>query len=237
MQRKYFALEPGGPPRLSVFYEMVGGNFIVAFDKRQAKPGTREELAAGKYYRAPDGTRIFVRSLPLEAPPAPLPQNETGGFQAPPPPLPVPQIEVLRDGEPLPEVKDVLPREQIRNAASLLAFVGVLEIGLGFWLLQIMQGQTVTGIPRPLLTGVIFLVCAWAMWRQKMWAARAAIVVAGLDAAIALSMALRGGGSGVLITLIARVVVIGMLLRALENYRELQEAKREMAERESPLTS
>jgi hypothetical protein len=220
MERKYFALEPGGPPRISVFYEMIGGEFVVSFDKRQAKPGTREELAAGKYYRAPDDSRIFVQTLPLETT-ASTPNGQP----------PVPQLQVLRDGKPLPEVRDVLAREQIRNTVGLLGLVGVLDLFLGLWLMRLVLEQSAPGVPRPLITGAILVACAWAIWHHKMWAARVAIMVAGLDLVVSLMMALRGGGSGVLLTIIARTVVILMLLRALESFREIQEAKR-MAEAE-----
>jgi hypothetical protein len=220
MERKYFALEPGGPPRIGVIYEMIGGEFIVTFDKRQTRPGTREELAAGKWYRTPDGIRLWIQSQP----PEPAPVSEDDEEEGRPPRRPVPQVQVLRDGEPLPEVQSVIPHEHIRHAASLLLLVGALDMFLGFWLMRLITASA-PGIPRPFITGIVFLFCGWSLWRQKMGAARLGIIVAGLDLVISLTMAFGGGGSGVLFTVIARSLVIWALLRALESYRRLLDAR------------
>ena len=226
MQRTFFALDTSGKPRLSVVSELLGGAFAISLDRKQlGDVGKREELETGVERELPDGTTVRVQSIPADLSPAdPIPKVDEDYVKPILTARPLHKIVAWRNGQLLPLVPHIAARENIRNAMWLLVIVGVGDLILGFSLLA--QG----GVTRPLITGPIFFLAAWALHREKLWGASLGLGIAVADLIINLMHRNTAWDGSILFSIVARILVILWLQRALNGLREIEDAKKNRIE-------
>ena len=106
----------------------------------------------------------------------------------------------------------------------LLVIVGIGDLLLGFSLL----GQA--GLTRPLFTGPIFFLAAWGLHREKLWGASLGLGIAVADLIIDLMHRNVAWDGSVIFSIVARILVILWLQRALNGLREIEDAKRVQSE-------
>ncbi len=226
MQRTFFAVDNSGKPRLTVVSDLLGGAFSILLDRKQlGDVGKSAELEAGVERTLPDGTTLRVQSSPADLKPgAPIPAVDDDYVKPILASRPLRKIVAWRNGELLPLVPYIAARENIRNAMWLLVIVGVGDLILGFGLLA--QG----GITRPLMTGPIFFLAAWALSREKLWGASLGLGIAVADLIINLMQRNVAWDGSMLFSIVARILVILWLQRALTGLREIEDAKRVQSE-------
>ena len=222
MQRTFFAVDASGKPRLTVVSELLGGSFAVSLDRKQlGDVGKREELESGAERTLPDGTTLRVQSIPADlAPGQPIPAVDEDYVKPIFAALPAHKIVAWRDGQLLPLVPFIAARENIRNAMWLLVIVGIGDLILG--LSEAAQG----GFTRPLFTGPIFFLAAWALSKEKLWGASLGLGIAVADLIIDLMHRNVAWDGSMIFSIVARFLVIMWLQRALNGLREIADAKK-----------
>ncbi len=222
MQRTFFAIDESGKPRLTVVSELMGGSFAISLDRKQlGDVGKRDELETGAERVLPDGATLRVQSIPADLKPGqPLPAADEDYVKPILAARPSHKIVAWHDGHLLPLVPFIAARENIRNAMWLLVIVGVGDLILGLSLFA--QG----GVTRPLITGPIFFLAAWALHKEKLWGASLGLGIAVADLIINLMHRNVAWDGSMVFSIVARFLVIMWLQRALSGLREIEDAKK-----------
>src|SRR5439155_14599717 len=111
MQKKSYALEKGGSKRLELSWSGMWKNFTICLDGNQiGSVASKKELTAGREFLLGDGSTLRVQL------------GKTF--------LIAPELQVLRDGKPLPgSASD--PAQQLGVSYGTIFFVGGISILLG----------------------------------------------------------------------------------------------------------
>lgn len=200
-----YALESGGPRRLEISWGAFWRDFTIKLDGNPI--GTisgQKELKAGREFTLPDDSILRIQ----------LVQSSTSA---------VPDLEVLRNGEPLPgSASD--PAQKLKLAYGMVFFVAGLNILLGLVaaLLQIEFLQSLGVGVGSALFGVILLALGFFVKRRSAAALIAAIVLLALDGLLGIVLAV-GQGYTPTAGLVARVLFIIPMIQGVGAIRALKQ--------------
>jgi hypothetical protein len=206
MPKKQFALEPGGPKRVTLSWSGFWKNFEIAFDGTLVgRIETKQQLETGSSFALPDGSQLNVQLKRVAM---------------------TQELQVLRNGIPLPGSASE-PAERLSAAAGMLYFVAVLNAALGIlaglaqvtFLLSLGLGYA-SVIVGGIYGGLGYLVKA----KRSRPALVVAIVLFALDGLASVFLAVQHGGSPPVGGLVARVFFLMPMWKGLGALTELKSA-------------
>ncbi len=203
MPKKEFALEPGGPKRVTLTWKGLWKNIVVALDDRELGViPNQKALKAGQEFPLGDGTTLKVQLVT--------------GMAA--------ELQVTRDGAPLPGSGSD-PEERLKAAYSMIFFVAglnaVLGIVAGVFEVEFLArlGLGIESLVVALLyAGLGFLVMKF----RSPIALGFAVGLFALDGIASVVMMAGAGGSPPIGGIVARVFLIIPMVRGFAAIKELK---------------
>lgn len=203
MPTKKFALEKGGPQRIELSWKGMWKNLSVKFDDREIGViPDQKTLKQGQTFSMGDGSNLFVH----------LAQSFGSA-----------QLEVLRDGKPLPG-SDADPEQQVNTAAGILFFIGGLNVVIGilaeFAQVEFLQ-QLGIGI-FSVIFGVVYLVLGVFTRQRSRIALGIAIALYVLDGLFAIMTIFQANGTPGMGGLVVRVLFLIPLIQGFNAMSQIE---------------
>ncbi|MCY1047545.1 hypothetical protein OV208_39970 [Corallococcus sp. bb12-1] len=202
------ALEEGGPRRLELSWSGNWRDLKVELDDQPVgEVADHLQLEQGVEFKLPDDSVLHVQLLHV----------------------PTPELQVLRDGAPLPdEATD--PVQQVRTATFLLYGLAAFSVGLAMVSLVITNKvrQQLPVSASNLLFGGVLAVLGFFMFKRSRVAPLLAILLYSFDTLSTVYLAITSenvAGVSALMGLVIRIFIFGVLGRGFLGAREL--ARRE----------
>lgn len=202
MPRRKFAIEPGGQKRLEVSWGRNFSNTRVTLDGQPiGAPVERKELREGVSYPLPDGSTLGLR---------------TGGMYNA-------ELQVTRNGTPVPgSASD--PRQRMRTAAGVFAFIGGLSILVGL-IAQFMAGDTLRSVGfgwTSVVFGVVFAAIAFFVLRGSFAALLIGIALYTVDTVMSFVAVASAGANVPIGSYVVRVLLFFPLIQGIPAARQLR---------------
>lgn len=218
MPERHFALEPGGPERLSVSWSGGYKHLSVTLDGAPVGSfGAAKELKQAQRLSLPDGSTL---TLQLASP------------------FLIPELVLTRDGEPVPGSSG---DPVLRHAAAwqIVLIVAVLNVVVGL-LVEMFDVPFLRGIGAgwpSVFTGVVYAVLARFVRQRSLVALAVAVALFVLDGILILGTAARAGGTPPVGGVVVRLFLLIPMLRGFSAIRALNQPRRRDAPRASPRPS
>lgn len=206
MPTQQYALEPNGPKRLILSWNMFWKNLVVSYDGVVlGSVPSKKELTSGQSFALPDGSAVQVQLV--------------SGFGST-------ELRLTRNGQPLPgSAAD--PISRLNTAVGTVFFIAGLNIILGLvaevFQVSLLQ-QLGLGISS-IIFGLIFLVLGWFVKRHSLIALFLAIGLFIVDGLLGFVLAAAAGGNPGNAGLVMRVFLIIGMLQGVPALRQLKRSK------------
>ena len=196
MPKQTYAIEPGGPKRLSVTWKGLYKEMTLSFDDNVV--GTipnQKALASGQEFRLIDGSTIKVQLV-----------NKVFATE----------LQVLRNGIPLPGSASN-PQTRLKNAYAILYFLAALNVIVG--LVSVVFESTFLqelglGVSS-IIFGLVYLALGFFVQRRSSFALILAIILYAGDGILGLVMSISAGLNPSIAGLIFRVLIIIVMAQGL----------------------
>jgi hypothetical protein len=201
MAKQSYAIEPDGAKRITVSWKAFWKDFTVEFDDVVIGVlSGQKELKEGRSFQLSDGSVLDVK----------LTHNFTT------------QLQLLRNGKPLPG-SGTDPSSRLRQSYGTVYFIGGFNIFLGLISLLI-QSEFLyeMGIGYfSLILGLIYLVLAFFVQRQSIFALILSLLIYGIDTILILFAGLSTG-------VIIRIVFLILIWQGFKAIKELKAKETEL---------
>jgi len=207
MPKKSYALEAGGPPRVTIEWNGIWKNLRVAVDGQEVgRFATQKEVEAGGHFPLPIGGSLGVQLVRQ---------------------LAAVELRVTRDGVALPGTASD-PAERIKQAAYVLYFISAfnLILGLAAELLRVSFLQGLGLGWASVVEGAIYGVLGWRTTKRSQVALILGIVLFAVDTLMILAGAVESSHSPPIGALVARFFFFVPLVKGFQGLRELRAAER-----------
>ncbi len=206
MPKQSYALEAGGKKRLELFWKGMFNNLNVVLDGQSIGViPNQKALSQGQTFELEDGTTLkvqLVRSLMAT------------------------EVQVLRDGEPLPG-SALDPQSRYKNAYLIVYFIAGLNLLLGVLasLFNVALLQQLGIGFGSILLGFVYLVLGFFVQKKSSLALILAIVLFAADSLFGVVMTVLEGGSPGFAGLIMRVVLLIPMFQGVPAVKALKTKK------------